>query len=91
MVHFNVPGMDLQSEPLTSAISVIVSIYNVQNYITSNKMTYKQLDNAFFATFSCIIFSFSNFVYPKNPLFCCFPSFIVNFGLQKECSSGLTF
>lgn len=49
MVHFNVPGMDLQSEPLTPAISVIVSIYNVQNYVEKSirsiqNQTYKNLE-----------------------------------------------
>ena len=49
MVHFNVPGMDLQWSPLTSTISVIVSIYNVENYVEKSirsiqNQTYKNLE-----------------------------------------------
>ena len=49
MVYFNVPGVDVQSEILRPVISVIVSIYNVQNYVEKSvqsiqKQTYKNLE-----------------------------------------------
>ena len=49
MVHFNVPGMDVQPEILEPKISVIVSIYNVQAYVEKSvhsicNQTYKNLE-----------------------------------------------
>lgn len=49
MVHFNVPGMDVQQEVLNPVISVIVSIYNVQDYVKRSvqsiqNQTYKNLE-----------------------------------------------
>ena len=49
MVHFNVPGMDVQPEVLEPVISVIVSIYNVQDYVEKSvhsicNQTYKNLE-----------------------------------------------
>lgn len=49
MVHFNVPGMDVQPEVLEPVISVIVSIYNVQAYVEKSvrsicNQTYKNLE-----------------------------------------------
>lgn len=49
MVHFNVPGMDVQSQVLEPVISVIVSIYNVQAYVEKSvhsiqNQTYKNLE-----------------------------------------------
>lgn len=49
MVHFNVPGVDVQPEVLTSKISIIVSIYNVQNYVEKSvwsicNQTYQNLE-----------------------------------------------
>ena len=49
MVHFNVPGMDVQQEVLNPVISVIVSIYNVQAYVEKSvqsiqNQTYKNLE-----------------------------------------------
>lgn len=49
MVHFNVPGMDVQPEVLEPVISVIVSIYNVQDYVENSvhsicNQTYKNLE-----------------------------------------------
>lgn len=49
MVHFNVPGMDVQPQVLEPVISVIVSIYNVQDYVEKSvqsiqNQTYKNLE-----------------------------------------------
>lgn len=49
MVHFNVPGMDVQPQVLEPVISVIVSIYNVQAYVEKSvqsivNQTYKNLE-----------------------------------------------
>ena len=49
MVHFNVPGVDVQSQVLEPVISVIVSIYNVQGYVEKSvqsivNQTYKNLE-----------------------------------------------
>ena len=49
MVHFNVPGVDVQWKDLSSKISVIVSIFNVQNYVEKSirsigNQTYKNLE-----------------------------------------------
>lgn len=49
MVHFNVPGVDVQPKDLEPKISVIVSIFNVQNYVEKSiqsicSQTYKNLE-----------------------------------------------
>ena len=49
MVHFNVPGMDVQPQILEPMISVIVSVYNIQNYVEKSvqsicNQTYKNLE-----------------------------------------------
>lgn len=49
MVHFDVPGMDVQPQVLKPVISVIVSIYNVQAYVEKSvhsirNQTYKNLE-----------------------------------------------
>ena len=49
MVHFNVPGVDVQSKDLEPKISVIVSIFNVQDYVEKSiqsicSQTYQNLE-----------------------------------------------